>query len=443
MATKQLAEDAPSTPPATVVPLPPRTLRSRGIELRNGLTRGFEALRIRNYRLYWIGQLVSLTGTWMQTTAQAWLVLKLTSSPFALGLVTTLQFLPIMLLSLFGGAIADRLPKYRLVLAMQAAALIQAAIFGTLVATGTIQLWHVYVLAALLGTISAVDNPTRQAFAIELVDRKTLVNAIALNSMQFNLARILGPALAGIIIAQIGIAPAIYLNAISFVAVIVGLLMMNRAEFRAAPQRSRDPIWRGVVEGLDYTVHTRQILLVMIVVAAIGTFGYNFSVVLPLLAGFVLHTGAAGFGALSAFLGIGSLLAALTIAFASNVSIRRLLLGSTAFGILLGAVAVTPVFGLSAAFLAALGFAGIIFATSANTLLQLMVPDALRGRVMSIYILLFAGSTPIGGFLIGSLSSVVGVPPTLLLCAALCLIGVLIAYLYQRRPVAASSISGA
>jgi MFS family permease len=397
------------------------------------LTNGFRALRVRNYRLFWLGQIISLSGSWMQTTAQAWLVLELTRSPFALGLVTTLQFLPIMLLSLFGGVLIDRFPKHRVVLVTQVLAMFQAAIFGLLVGTGLIQLWQVYLLAAVQGTINAIDNPARQAFVPELSGREHLVNAIALNSMLFNSARIIGPALAGLLIAQFGIASALYLNAASFIAVIVGLLMMDKTRFFLAQRRSTLPVRQQLAEGIGYVWHTASVLQIMLVVAAIGTFGYNFSVVLPLLAGFVLHTDATGFGSLSAFLGIGSLLAAITTAYTRQVTMRRLLIGSGMFSVLLALVAFSTNFVLSAALLVALGFAGITFATTANTLLQLRVPDELRGRVMSIYILLFAGSTPIGGFLIGSLSDIIGVSWTLLVCAGLCLAGVIGATLYRWR----------
>lgn len=398
-----------------------------------GLARGFSALEVRNYRLYWFGQLISQTGSWMQTTAQAWLVLQLTQSPLALGLVTTLQFLPIMLLSLLGGVISDRVEKHRLVLVMQAAALIQALIFATLVALGAVQLWHVYVLAALQGIITAIDNPARQAFAFELAGRERLINAVALNSMLFNGARIIGPAMAGLIIGQYGIAPVLYMNAISFVAVIGGLLMMDRAQFFHTVAPAGGSAGRRLREGLAYVWSTPSVMLIMIVVAAIGTFGYNFSVVLPLLAGFVLHTSATGFGGLSAFLGLGSLVGAIGTAYTRTITLRRLVLGSLAFGLLLGALAISTSLWLSGALLVALGFAGILFSTSANSLLQLKTPDELRGRVMGLYMLLFAGSTPIGGLLIGSLSSVIGVPLTLLLCAALCLLGVGIALVYGWR----------
>ena len=400
---------------------------------RERLSRGFRALESPNYRRYFFGQLVSLTGGWMQTTGQAWLVLQLTKSPFALGLVTTLQFLPIMLLTLFGGVIADRFPKRKLILATQITGLIQAALFTLLVATGTVQLWHVYVLAALLGIINAIDNPARQAFAVELVGRDKLVNAVALNSMLFNAARIVGPAAAGLIIASVGIAPVLGLNALSFLGAILALIFIDERQLHIAPPKERGRVMTELGEGLAYAWRTPSVLMVLIVVAAIGTFGYNFSVVMPLLAEFVLHTNATGFGGLSAFLGIGSLVAALTTAYKSHLSFTRLLLASFSFSALYAAIAVSPFYALTAALLIALGFAGITFATTANTLLQLTVPDDLRGRVMSIYMLLFAGTTPIGSFLIGVLSDRAGVSQALLVCAALCAIGVGIALVYARK----------
>jgi MFS family permease len=399
----------------------------------DSLTRGFSALAIRNYRLFWIGQLISLTGSWMQRTAQDWLVIQLTHSPFALGLVTVCQFLPVTLLSLVGGVITDRWPKRRLLLVTQSASLLQAVIFTGLVATGTIEIWHVYILAAVQGLINALDNPTRQAFVPELVGRAHLVNAIALNSMLFNGARVMGPAVAGLLIAQFGIAPALGLNAVSFLAVIAGLLLMDGDTLAGAVQMSRGPVGRRLLDGLRYVGHTPPILLVMLLMAAIGTFGYNFSVVLPLVAGFLLKTDAAGFGGLSAFVGLGSLIAALITAYARHVGRRRLVASAALFSLILGGVALSTHFALTALLLMALGCAGVVFTTSANTLLQLTVPNELRGRVMSLYILLFAGTTPIGGFLIGTLSSSLGAVWALLICAALCLVGVAGALLYDRR----------
>jgi len=398
------------------------------------ITSGFHALRVRNFRLFVIGQGISLIGTWMQTTAQAWLVIQLTDSPFALGFVTTLQFLPVMILSLYGGVLADRLPKRRTLIVTQSLLLIQAAIFGTLVATGTIQLWHVYILAMCQGLVQAIDIPVRQSFFVEMVGREELSNAIALNSMTFNGARIIGPALAGVLIAKIGIAPALILNALSFIAVITGLIMMRESELHALPKRKREPVMRQLREGLDYAWRTPQIRVIIIALAALGTFGYNFTVTLPMIANFVLHTDASGYGLLSASFGIGALIAAIATAYIKRVTVQRMLIGGAAFSVLLGIVSFSPIFLLSAAIMAGVGISSIIFSTSTNTLMQLTTPDELRGRVISLNVLLIGGSTPIGGFLTGFMADRLGVPFALFACALVCAIGIVVAYVYQRQP---------
>jgi len=394
---------------------------------------GFRALGVRNYRLYWLGQLVSVSGSWMQTTAQAWVVYSLTDSPLALGTVTTLQFLPVMLLSLFGGVIADRVAKRQVVLITQIASLIQAALFGALVATGLIQVWHIYVLAALQGIINAIDNPVRQAFAAELVSRDFRANAIALNSMLFNGARIVGPALAGLLIAKTGAATALFINAASFVAIILAIIAMDQSAFYTQPPaKEMAPPMRQLAEGLRYSWQTPSVLLVLIVVGFIGTFGYNFSVVLPLLGGFVLHTDALGFGTLSAALGVGSWLGAMGMTFVQKATLKRMIVAALGFSLLLGAVAVSTEIRLSELLLVALGFCGVLFSTNSATLIQTTVPDQLRGRVTSLYFLLFAGSTPIGAFLIGVLSSRLSVTTALLICAGLCLFGTIYSLFYGR-----------
>ncbi len=395
------------------------------------LLSGFRALRVRNYRLYWTGQFVSMTGSWVQMTAQALLVLRLTNSPLAIGLVASFQFLPVLLLSLFGGVIADRVPRYRMILLTQTLAMILATIFGTLVGMGVIQIWHVYLLALLQGIVNALDTPVRAAFAVELVGREDRPNAVALNSIVFNGSRIIGPAMAGLLIGPLGIAAMLYLNAASFLAVLVGLLRMDKGQIVQVPHQSTR-VLSQLREGLAYTWRTPEILLVMILVGAIGTFGYNFSVTLPLIGGFILHTNPASYGALGAFLGLGSLTAAITNAYIGKFTSRRIIIAAVAFSVLLGAVAATNNFIVSIALLFALGFAGISFTTAANTVIQLRVPDDLRGRVSSLYFMLFAGSTPIGGLLIGGVASLFGVPNALLICAVLCLLGVGVAMLYQR-----------
>lgn len=401
------------------------------------LAGGFHALRIRNYRLFIFGQIISLTGSWMQTTAESWLVLKLTNSPLVLGTMTTLQFLPVMILALYGGVLADHLPKRRTLMVTQVLFLVQATIFGVLVATNTIQLWQVYVLAVFQGIVNAIDMPVRQAFVVEMVGREDLVNAVALNSMTFNTARVIGPAIGGLLIAQIGIAPTLFLNASSYIAAIGALWLMSEAALFIPPRKeaAKEPVLQQVKEGLLYSLRTPSLLVVFILVAAIGTFGYNFSVTLPLIADFVLKTDAQGFGALSSFLGVGSLIAAFGSVYIRQVTMRRLFLGAGAFSIILAIVAVVPIFGLSAIMLIALGISSIVFSTGSNSLLQLLAPDHLRGRVMSLNILLIMGSTPIGALLIGWLSEHFSVSVALLICAACCFAGVLFGVYYHRRYV--------
>jgi MFS family permease len=402
------------------------------LSFRASVARGFQSLRVRNFRLFWTGQIISLTGTWMQTTAQAWLVLKLThDSPLALGLVITLQFLPVMLLALFGGVLADRLPKRRVLVITQTLLMIQAAVFGGLVAADALQLWHVYVLAVCQGLITAVDNPLRQSFVFDMVGREDLVNAIGLNSMSFQGARIFGPALAGVTIKLIGIAPALILNAISFVPVIGALLLMQpKAFFSALPARDGS-IFSKLKEGLAFAVRTPSILSVLIVAAFVGTFGFNFSVITPLVANNLVKTDASGFGLLSAAMGVGALLAALGTAYARQITNRRLLISAGLFSLFLGMLALSTSFWLSMVLLVVTGMTGITCATAANSLLQLNTPEQLRGRVLSINVLLTQGSTPIGGFVIGSLGQAAGVETALVICAALCLAGVAIAISYR------------
>ena len=416
------------------------TFRNRIGGWAHAATRGFQSLRVRNFRLFWTGQVISLTGTWMQTTAQAWLVLKLTGdSPFALGTVITLQFLPVMLFALFGGVLADRLPKRKSLVMTQTALMIQAAIFGTLVATGVIKLWYVYVLAVIQGLITAIDNPLRQAFLFEMVGKEDLVNAVGLNSMSFQGARVFGPALAGIVIKVIGIAPTLVLNAISFIPVIWALLRMDSKAFFTGSARSDGSIFTNLKEGLSYAWRTPTTLSVLIIAAFIGTFGFNFSVIVPLVADKILRTDATGFGLLSAAMGIGALVAALSTAYARRIVFRRLLISGALFGVFLGLLSFSTTFGLSMLLFIATGLTGIMYATAVNSLLQLNTPEQLRGRVLSINVFLTQGSTPIGGFFLGSLGEVMGVPGALLICAALCLFGVALAVGYLRRTARVTS----
>ena len=401
--------------------------------LRPKVVRQFSSLAIYNYRVYFAGQLVSLVGTWMQTTAQAWLVLQLTSSPLALGTVTTLQFLPITVFTLFGGAFADRFPKRRVLMFLQTLSMLQALALGLLVVTDTVQLWHVYVLALCLGTINAFDGPVRQAFGVELVGRERLVNAVALNSSIFNLARIAGPAVAGIAIATVGMSTAFLINAASFVAVLGAYAIMRPAQFHAVPRRAANGnVLHQVREGLQFSARTPQIAFLFILLAFIGTFGYNFTILIPLVAEFVLEVGPKQFGLLTSAMGVGSLVAALTMAATGRLSRRNLVIAAICFAVILAAISMSRSYYLTAALLVLLGVASVLFSTTINTTLQILVPDELRGRVMSIFFLLFAGTTPLGGYVTGVLAERIGVRETLLILAGICGLGIAtgLAYLY-------------
>ena len=402
----------------------------------------FRSLRNYNYRLFFFGQMISLTGTWMQTIGQAWLVLDLTHSPLALGTVTMLQFLPISLLVLFGGVIADKVPKRRLLVLTQTAAMTQAFVLAFLTWSGLIALWQIYVLATMLGLTNAIDNPTRQAFVVEMVGRDDVTNAVALNSSMFNSARLIGPAVGGVIIAAVGVSAAFFVNGVSFIAVIIGLLLMRPALLHPASRGGEGRLLEQLAEGLRYSLRTPSILLILILMASIGTFGYNFTVVLPLLARNVLHVGSIGFGAMTSAVGVGSLVAALALATLRKPSRRTLLIGATAFAAILAAVAASHWYALTLVLLVALGVAGISFTATANSTLQITAPDHLRGRVMSLYMLLFAGTTPIGGQLTGIMAEHIGIQSTVGIEAAICALGIAaaLAYLAAHRAPARANI---
>ncbi len=403
----------------------------------------FGSLRNYNYRLFYFGQMASLTGTWTQTIGQAWLVLDLTHSPFALGTVTMLQFLPVSLLVLFGGVLADKAPKRRLLVLTQTAAMTQAFILAFLTWSGLIALWHIYVLAAMLGLTNALDSPTRQAFVVEMVGRDDVTNAVALNSSLFNSARLIGPALGGVLIAVVGVAATFFINGVSFIAVIIGLLLMKSHLLYPAPRSGSGRVLEQLAEGLRYSLRTPAILFILILMAAFGTFGYNFTVVLPLLARNVLHVGSIGFGTMTSAMGVGSLVAALALATLRKASQRTLLVGAAAFAIFLAAVAASQWYALTLVLLVALGMASIAFTATANSSLQITAPDRLRGRVMSLYMLVFLGSTPIGAELTGVMAEHIGVRLTVGIEAAICAVGIAaaLAYLAAQRAAGRADIS--
>ena len=386
------------------------------------LSETFRALRHRNYRLFYTGQAISLTGTWMQTVAQSWLVIELTDSKAALGIVTTLQFLPITIFVLPAGVIADRVNKRDLILATRALAMVQALLLAVLVAAGSVELWHVYVLALVLGVSNAFEQPTRQAMVVEMVGKDDL----------FNGARLVGPSVAGVLIAVAGTEVAFAINAVSFIPSILALTMMDLSELkisdRVAPARA-NPL-RELREGLSFVRRTPAALMIIIVAAFLGTFGYNFITVLPLVARYVLQGDSVDLGFLTAALGLGAFLSALVIAGQRRATRSQLFVGGALFALLLGAVALSESFYLSMLFLFLTGVANIIFAATSNTSLQLATPDHLRGRVMALYMLLIAGSTPIGASLTGFMAGVLGVQVTIGMLAAACLFGVAVGFLY-------------
>jgi MFS family permease len=400
------------------------------------LTPTFVSLSNRNFRLFAAGQLVSNTGTWMQRVAQDWLVLSLTGgSGTALGITTALQFLPLLLLSLWGGVIADRLPKRRVLLLTQAVMGLQALVLGLLVLAGVVRVGDVYALAALLGVASALDTPVRQSFVPEMVGSRQLPNAVALGSATFNLGRVLGPAAAGLLIAAVGTGLVFVLNAASYLAVVAGLLLMRTSELRPAPPKPRAP--GQVREGLRYVLHRRDLLLVVLVVGIVGTFGFNFQITTALMSTHVFHVGPGAFGLLTTAFAVGSLAGALLSARRAGGSGRRpglrFVIGlALAFAVFESVIALAPTYTWFLVLLVPTGLFAISFATSANPYVQLGTEPGVRGRVMALYVLVFFGGTPAGALLVGWLGEVAGPRWALGLGGLLTLVGTLLAAAWLR-----------
>ena len=407
---------------------------------------GARAFRHRNYRLFFSGQAISLVGTWMQQVAQGWLVLQLTHDPLWLGLVSLAQFGPVIVLGLFGGVIADQLPKRKTLMATQSVAMILAFVLFGLTASHVIQVWHVLVLSALLGIANAFDMPARQSFAVEMVGRDDVANAVGLNSALFNASRILGPAAAGLLIGAFDISIAFLINGISFVAVILAYLAMRDSELRAVAQNPRPRNAREVLstmaEGARYVRTTPIVLLAVSIVGLAATFGMNFSVLVPPLADNVLHVGASGFGFLMAASGVGSTIAALWVAFQNRPGPRPIVFGAIALGLGSIVLALSNSFALSLVAMSIAGAGGIAMAVSANTTIQLAVPDQLRGRVMSFYTTIFSASVPAGGLLMGAIASAWGVPLSLFVGALLCLAVGVGGWVWLRRIRVAQRVAG-
>jgi MFS family permease len=393
----------------------------------------FGALRHRDFRLFWIGQLVSQIGTWMQSVAQAWLVLELTQSPLQLGIVSALQFTPILFLSPIGGALSDRFAKRRVLLISQTAMKLQALVLAVLVWSGHIQYWHVAVLAAIYGLGRAIDIPARQAYVTDLVGRSDLANAVALNSVVMNGARIVGPAIAGLLIAAFGVALAFLLNGVSFVAVLIALLAI-RTEGRPDPA-GRLGIREGVLGALNYAARTPPVAFTLGLMVIVSLLVLNFNVVVPLVARDVLNLGAHGFGLLMSALGSGAVVGGFGVALLRRGQPPLSFLAGSAATLCAGLVALALVghFGVAAAVLALLGCCQILFTTGCNTILQLIAPNELRGRVMGLYTVTFAGMTPFGSLLVGVIAEHLGVRVACAVGGAVGLLGVIVLVLVAHR----------
>jgi MFS family permease len=370
--------------------------------LSAAVRRSFHSLEVANYRRYFIGQLISLSGTWMQTVAAIWLVLDLTGSGVAVGLTTALQFLPMLLIGAWGGLLADRLPKRRLLMTTQALMAIPAVFLFAVASAGIATPWMVYLAVFAMGSVNAVDNPTRQSFVIEMVGPDRVVNAVSLNSVIVQAARIVGPGVAGLLIAGFGVVPCFALNALTFVAMIVALWGMDPAGLHAAPPARREP--GAIRAALRYVRATPDLAVPLALMALVGTLGFNFQVVLPLLARFSFDGGAATYGVLVAAMAVGSILGALVNGAHGRTGPGLIGAGALAFGVLALLCGTMPSLALEIPVLAGLGAAAVTFAATVNSTLQLAVSPEMRGRVMALYSVVFLGSTPIGGPLAGWLS---------------------------------------
>ncbi len=370
--------------------------------MTEALRKSFDSLQVPNYRRYFTGQVVSLSGNWMQTVAEVWLILSLTGSGFAVGITTALQFLPILLAGAWGGALADRFSKRKLLLATQAAMMVPPLIMFAVTLTGAVQPWMVFGLVFLRGCLIAVDNPARQAFVVEMVGPERIVNAVSLNSVIVHSARVAGPAFAGTLIATIGVAPCFGLNAATFLVMIWALWSMDGKRLKASPRADRDK--GGVMEAVRYVRATPELVVPLALMAVVGTLGLNFHVVLPLLARLTFDGGASSYAVLVSAMGVGSVVGALVTGARGQTGLGVIAFSALAFGGMSMAAAVMPSLALEIPVLALLGAAAVTFAAAVNSTLQLVVSPEMRGRVMALYTVVFLGSTPIGGPLVGWIS---------------------------------------
>lgn len=401
------------------------------------IRRIFSSLRVPNYRLFFAGQVVSLSGTWMQGVAQAWLVLELTESGTALGLVSSLQFLPVLLFGPLGGVIADRFDKRRILYATQTAAASLAATLGLLVAFDVVEVWMIYALAACLGFVYVVDNPARQTFISEMVGPEDLTNAVSLNSVLVNVARVIGPGVAGTLIVTVGLAPCFFINAGSYIAVLIALYRMN-------PHRLHTPVLqrrrRGQLrEGFRYVRSTPELFLPLIMIAIVGTLAYEFQVVLPLLARFTFEGDADTYATMSVLMGCGAIIGGLVTAGAGRQPATTLAWSAILFGSIQVATSLAPTLFTTFVALVFLGAASIGFLSLGNATLQLAATPEMRGRVMALWAVAFLGSTPIGGPLMGWVGEHIGPRVALGIGGVATLVCGLVAYPALARVVTRSN----
>ncbi len=381
------------------------------------------AFRHRNYRLFFTGQLVSLTGTWMQSVAQSWLVYRLTGSAVMLGLVGFSSQIPVFLIAPLGGAVSDRKNRLRILIVSQSVSMLLAFVLAALTLTDRVHVVHVFLLAAALGVVNAFDIPARQAFVVDMVGRDDLLNAIALNSSMFNGARIIGPAIAGVLVAGIGEGWCFFANALSYLAVIAGLMMMNVPVQRCVP--SAGSALASIIEGFRFVGTSVPIRALLLLLGLVSLMGMPYVVLMPIFADRIFHGGASALGLLMGASGVGALLGALRLAVRQGVKGlgRWVALSAGAFGASLILFSLSRSFWLSAALLLPVGFAMMVEMAASNTLIQMLVPDHLRGRVMAVYSMMFMGMAPSGALLAGVLADRIGAPATVAIGGAVCIIG--------------------
>ena len=417
-------------PPASGVPTVPddqtgrpRQVTPAGISFR----KTFSALKHRNFRLFFAGQLISFTGTWMTTTAQGWLVYQLTGSKALLGVVAAAASAPMLVFSTWGGWLADRYPKRSVIVVTQFCSMFISLSMAVLVFTKIVQPWHIIALAILSGITMAFDLPARQSFVIEMTSREDLMNAISLNSSAFNCARIVGPSIAGFLMAHLGIALCFLCDGLSFIPVIAGLLLMRLPKKETSMATGRGAIAQ-VMEGFRYVGHHRRVLTILALFTVVGIFGWSYSVLLPAFAQDLLHLGANGYGLLMAGSGVGALLAALTVASAGHMlPTRTMALGGVwIFSSALVLFAYTRNLYIGVVLLAIVGFGLVLYFSTSNTVLQSIVPDEMRGRVMGIWALIFGGMIPLGSLEAGLMADFVGTPATMAIGALICALAALV-----------------